>query len=120
MRKLIAERKDFMIESNLSKSADYDWIDLISKNEYESVLYFLGTSNVEINKIRVKARVLEGGHNVADPIIEQRYHMGLTYLKGKLINFFEATLIDVSSHEPRLMALLRKGRIVFKDPSCPP
>ena len=68
----------------------------------------------------MKARVLEGGHNVADPIIEQRYHMGLTYLKGKLINFFEATLIDVSSHEPRLTTLLRKGRIVFKDPICPP
>jgi hypothetical protein len=45
--------------------------------------------------------------------------MGLTYLKGKLINFSEAALIDVSSSEPHLMALLRKGRIVFKDPICP-
>jgi hypothetical protein len=36
-----------------------------------------------------------------------------------VINFSEAALIDVSSSEPHLMALLRKGRIVFKDPICP-
>src|ERR1700761_5143426 len=47
---LLQERKDFMIESNLSKSSDYDWIGLMRKNGYETVLFFLGTSDVEINK----------------------------------------------------------------------
>src|SRR5882762_7551104 len=55
MRILLQERKDFMIESNLSKSTDYDWIALMKKNGYETVLFFLGTNNVEINKNRVKA-----------------------------------------------------------------
>ena len=56
---LIGERRDFMIESNLSKSADYDWIARMRKNGYESVLYFLGTGDVDLNKIRVKERVHE-------------------------------------------------------------
>jgi predicted ABC-type ATPase len=51
MRQLLLERKDFMIESNLSKAADYDWIERMRKNGYETVLYFLGTGNIEINII---------------------------------------------------------------------
>ncbi|HEY4064892.1 MAG TPA: hypothetical protein VGM30_23475 [Puia sp.] len=120
MGNLLQERKDFMIESNLSKSADYDWIALMRKNGYETVLFFLGTNNVEINKIRVKARVLEGGHDVAEPIIEQRYQMGMSYLKSKLLDFSDATLIDVSSHEPCRMAHLQYGKIIFRDPNRPP
>jgi len=91
----------------------------MQKNGYETVLFFLGTSNVEINKKRVKARVLEGGHDVADPIIEQRYQMGLSYLKTKLSNFSEATLVDVSTHESHRMAQLRAGQVIFREQNCP-
>ena len=112
--------RDFMIESNLSKSADYDWIALMRKNGYETVLFFLGTSDVEINKNRVQARVLEGGHAVADPIVEQRYQMGLSYLKTKVLDFSEATIIDVSGHQPCIMAQLRQGLVHYKYPGCLP
>lgn len=120
MRVLLQERKDFMIESNLSKSSDYDWIGSMRKNGYDTILYFLGTSHVEINKNRVRARVLEGGHDVADPIIEQRYQMGLSYLKSKVLDFSEATIVDVSGHQPYIMAELQQGRITYKDPNCLP
>jgi len=43
---------------------------------------------------------LEGGHDVADPIIEQRYQMGMSYLKTKMLYFSEITLVDVSTHSP--------------------
>ena len=120
MKVLIQERRDFMIESNLSKSTDYDWIASMRKYGYDTVLFFLGTNDVEINKNRVKARVLEGGHAVADPIIEQRYQMGLSYLKSKVLDFSETTIIDVSGHQPCIMAQLQKGRIMYKDTNCPP
>lgn len=119
MRVLLEERKDFMIESNLSKTADYGWIEAMRKNGYETILFFLGTNNVEINKMRVKARVLEGGHDVADPIIEQRYQVGMSYLKSKLLDFSQATLFDVSTHEPRRMAELQNGKILFNEEDCP-
>jgi predicted ABC-type ATPase len=118
MKALLHDRKDFMIESNLSKSADYDWIALMRKNGYETVLFFLGTNDVEINKNRVRARILEGGHAVADPIIEQRYQMGLSYLKARVLDFSNATLFDVSEHQPRIMAQLENGRIVYKASNC--
>lgn len=118
MKALLHDRKDFMIESNLAKSADYEWIELLRKNGYETVLFFLGTNNVEINKNRVRARILEGGHAVADAIIEQRYQMGLSYLKARVLDFSDATLIDVSEHRPRIMAQLENGRIVYKASDC--
>src|SRR3954469_3084492 len=45
--------ESFMIESNLAKTADYKWIDIMKKQGYDVILYFLGTSDVDINKNRV-------------------------------------------------------------------
>ncbi len=115
---LISERKDFMIESNLSKSSDYEWITLMRKNGYDTSLFFLGTDDVEINKGRVRARVIEGGHNIDDSIIEHRYSMGLSYLKSQVLNFSSAILFDVSVDGQRMAELLN-GVIIFKDTECP-
>src|SRR5437870_4777121 len=62
--RLISKRKDFMIESNLAKTADYEWVDRLRKQGYETYLFFLCTTDVAINKRRVKLRVKEGGHDV--------------------------------------------------------
>lgn len=55
------------------------------KNGYETVLFFLGTQDVEINKALVQARVREGGHD----------------------------------DEPRKIAQLQNGRIIYLDPHFP-
>ena len=68
-----------MIESNLATQNDYDWIKAIKKKGYEVVLFFLCTSDIEININRVQKQVAEGGHNIPVPIIEHRFKMGLTY-----------------------------------------
>lgn len=97
MKELILEKKDFMIESNLAKAADYEWINLMRKQGYQTDLIFLGIDDVEINKERVLERVREGGHDVPVPIIEQRYRMGLSYLKKEILSFDKARLIDMTS-----------------------
>ena len=108
----IEKKESFMIESNLSKASDYDWIERMQRSGYETVLYFLGTDNVEINKDRVLNRVTQGGHDVAVPIIEQRYRMGLTYLKSKILDFTEAYIYDSSEKLPKQMAVLKQGQII--------
>jgi len=108
-----------MLESNLSKSSDYEWIKRMRENGYETSLFFLGTDNVEINKSRVKVRVKEGGHDIPEPIIEQRYQIGLSYLKSEILTFTEVTLIDVSTGPALKMAYLEKGRIIFQELEAP-
>jgi predicted ABC-type ATPase len=60
---------DFMIESNLATQADYSWIEALIKRGYVAILYFLGTSDVNINFARVSKRIKEGGHAVPENII---------------------------------------------------
>lgn len=115
----IANGKDFMIESNLARQADYDWIENMIKAGYEVVLYFLCTQDLTINIDRVKQRVKEGGHNVPESIIEQRFRNVLLYLKAKLHLFAEVYIIDNSFEEPVEMAVLAKGKIISKNTDCP-
>ena len=108
-----------MIESNLSKSTEYDWLQAMIRKGYETVLFFLGTDDLDININRVKKRVKEGGHDVAESIIEHRYRMGLSYLKSKILIFKEAYIIDNSQETSKVMAVLNSGKIIQKEAGCP-
>lgn len=115
----IGKRESFMIESNLSKASDYDWIDKMRSAGYETVLYFLGTDDVTVNKDRVLNRVAEGGHDVAVPIIEQRYLNGITYLRSEILKFTEVYLYDNSEIIPKQLAYLKNGLIIEKSNELP-
>jgi predicted ABC-type ATPase len=93
----IKNKESFLIESNLADTRTYDWILLMKKNGYDVVLYFLSTDDVNININRVKFRVAEGGHDVAESIIKNRYALSHSYLKSKLHEFKEVFLIDNSA-----------------------
>lgn len=84
VRQHLDKQEDFMIESNLADSRDYDWILNMKKYGYHVVLYYLSTDDVEINIERVKRRVAEGGHNIAESIIRSRQAQSHPYLKRNL------------------------------------
>ncbi len=107
----LKKQEDFMIESNLAKDADYDWIESIRKAGYGVILYFLCTENTEVNIDRVERRVKEGGHYIPPHIITDRYKMGLIYLQSKLHLFKEAYLIDNTNETVKEMAMLTDGKI---------
>jgi predicted ABC-type ATPase len=115
----IEKRESFMIESNLSKTSDYEWIEKMRSAGYETVLYFLGTDDVTVNKDRVLNRVAEGGHDVAVPIIEQRYSNGITYLRSEILKFTEVYLYDSSEIIPKQLAYLKNGLIIEKNNELP-
>lgn len=117
--KLLQQGANFMIESNLAKDAEYEWIEAMIRKGYEIVLYFLCTDYIEdVHINRVQKRVKEGGHYVPSNIIEHRYKMSLLYLRSKLPLFKEAYLID--NNETSLVKVtLNQGRITHKQPECP-
>jgi predicted ABC-type ATPase len=114
----IGDIKDFMIESNLAKQSDFDWLEKMKAKGYELVLLYLGTSNITINIKRVEKRVKEGGHFVPENIIRDRYDMGLLYLRSKLSLFKETYLLD-NSNETKLIAIIKEGHIDYKEKVVP-
>jgi len=83
----ISRNEDFLIESNLARQSDYDWLELVKSKGYDIVLYFLCTSDIEINIGRVKKRVKEGGHDVPENIVTDRYNMSLLIPAKRNIQF---------------------------------
>jgi predicted ABC-type ATPase len=113
IEELIADEKDFLLESNLAKQSDFDWIQLMRKKGYQIILFFLCTGNVEINIKRVEQRVLEGGHNVPESIIRQRYVMSLLYLRKEILLFEEFYLYQNNEETATLIVKLIKGKTEF-------
>lgn len=116
---LIEGRKDFMIESNLAKSSEFEWLEKLNKLGYDISLEYFSLGDIELNKDRVHNRVAEGGHDVPDHIIEQRASMGITYLKSKIFLFKKARLIDNASGRHTEVAICEYGKIIKRSPDCP-
>lgn len=114
---LLKSRSDFMIESNLAKSSDYDWISNITNHGYEVVLYFLCTDDINVNINRVLRRVKEGGHDIPPEIVIHRYKISLTYLKTKLRIFKEIYFIDNSANEAIELGFMKNDELpeLFSD-----
>lgn len=115
----ISNNKDFLIESNLAKQSDYDWLKTMRVHGYKIILYFLCTSNIEINKSRVKKRVKEGGHDVPENIIADRYNMAIIYLRKEILYFNEVYLIENSAETAREVAIIKNGKLIYKNEDSP-
>ena len=112
-------KQDFMIESNLAKTADYNWIDNMKKAGYEIILYFLCTRDILVNIERVERRVKEGGHFIPAHIVTDRYNLSLIYLKSRLNLFKEVCLIDNTEQVVEEMAILNNGEILMEIEGSP-
>lgn len=119
IREHIQNGWSFMIESNLAAQTDYDWIENMNQIGYTITLFFLCTTDVEVNVARVQNRIKEGGHPIPEAIIRQRYSNGLMYLKGKLHTFSEAILIDNTKDAPENVAIISNGKLTFTSDPCP-
>lgn len=74
---LMARGETFAFETTLSTRS---YVSLVRKAQamgYEVTLLFLWLNSVELAMKRVKARVAEGGHNIAEDVIKRRYENGL-------------------------------------------
>ena len=76
----LATGKKCCMETVFSPLGKVDLMRLAAMHGYKVYLYFVATENPEINKARVKARVLKKGHGVPEKAIEDRYYRSLGLL----------------------------------------
>lgn len=102
----------FSFETVMSHSSKIDFIKMAKLNGYKVYLYFVCTEDVAINIGRVKARVKEGGHNVVQNKIKQRYVRSLDLLHDAVSECYKSYLFDNSFHLVEVARIDRDGTII--------
>jgi len=105
IKDLMNENKDFAFETTLATRSYVNLIAEARAKNYKISLLFFWLYSPEQAKERVAQRVLNGGHNIEDEVVERRYHRGIK-------NFFELyspicdhwILIDNSNFNAEIIA----------------
>ncbi len=110
--KLIESKQSFCYETVLSHPSKLKLLEVAGKNGFKTYLYFVFTNDWHLNIERVKLRVKQGGHDVDDKKIEQRYFKSLKLFSKAAKASFCSYLIDNSANF-ELMSEIRNGKIIF-------
>ena len=102
---LFLENENFAFETTLATKTYKEKVLNAKKEGYFVTLLFFWLKNTELAKERVKTRVLEGGHNIPEDIIERRYLNGIIDLFDIYLPIVDQVLIfDNSEGKHKLIA----------------
>ncbi|HML58673.1 MAG TPA: zeta toxin family protein [Ferruginibacter sp.] len=85
IEELIESGQNFAFETTLSTRSYKEKVENARMKGYNVTMLYFWLQNVELAKERVRIRVMEGGHNIAEEVIERRYNRGA-------VNLFEIFL----------------------------
>jgi predicted ABC-type ATPase len=74
---LIIKKQDFAFETTLATKSYSNTIKKAKDAGYQITLVFFYLDSEELAIERVKARVIEGGHDIPEPVIRRRYISGI-------------------------------------------
>ncbi len=101
--KLLKENKPLIMETVLSRSDKLDFIEKAKANGYEIISVFVGTDSPEINIRRVKCRVSQGGHDVPEDKLRERFIRSMNNL-SVLSKLSDEIYVFDNTLKPRLVA----------------
>ena len=90
---LLRENESFAFETTLSTKSYKQKILQAKRQGYTITLLFFWLNNIELAKQRVKTRVIEGGHNIPENVIERRYLKGIYNLFDIYLPIIDGALI---------------------------
>lgn len=77
-------------------------------------LFYVCLNDPELNVQRVRARVVEGGHNVPDEDVRRRYKRSLLNLPTAIRSVDHAVVYDNSGAESQKMIEVKAGVITWR------
>lgn len=103
----LKEGESFAVETTLAGRNYLQMMLEARLRGFEIVLVYIGTENVEINLVRIRNRVLAGGHNVPENDVRRRYRRSFENLPIAIKRSDHAILFDNSTEGGyRLIAIL--------------
>ncbi len=113
INELLENNLSFAFETTLSTRSYKNKITEAKNKGYDVILLFFWLQNVELAKERVKTRVLEGGHNIEESVIERRYKGGIKNLFDIYLPIVdEALIFDNSEGKHDLIAEKQKNKTI--------
>ena len=113
---LIAHRIGFTWETTMSGRTAASWLRQAKDAGFVLKAYFLWVRDSEMTIRRIRQRVAEGGHNIAEDVSHRRFFKTIK-------NFFELyrplmdtwKLYETDQPAPRLLAVEKSGRLAIRD-----
>ena len=93
INELLNKGVSFSFETTLSTKSYKSFILKAKEQGYKVTLLYFWLQTIELAKERVRTRVLEGGHNIPEDVIERRYERGIKNLFEIYIDIVDAILI---------------------------
>ncbi len=95
-QKLLNDKATFTFETVMSHPGKVKLLEQAQAAGYRTYLYFVATDDPSINISRVRNRVMMGGHDVPEDLIEKRYYRSLSLLKDAIQHTNRAYIFDNS------------------------
>ncbi|TAF78141.1 MAG: zeta toxin [Bacteroidetes bacterium] len=106
---LVLSNHSFSYETVMSNAIKIDFLEMAKSKGYKIYFYYFTTNDPEINIARVKLRVEQGGHNVPEATIIDRYYKSLELLKSAIKTSDQAYLMDNSKEINHFVAQITNG-----------
>ncbi len=103
-QELLEEGKTFTFETVMSHRSKIEFMREARARGYRVYLYFVATDDPAINIDRVRSRVLQGGHPVADDKVIDRYHKSISLMTEACEVAHRAFIFDNSGSKHKLLA----------------
>jgi predicted ABC-type ATPase len=97
---LLTRKEDFAFETTLSTRSYVKTVKRAQKAGYFVTLVYFWLNSPDLAVARVKDRVLEGGHDVAEGIIRRRYQKGIENLFKLFIPISDFWMVVDNSENP--------------------
>lgn len=94
--KLLINGESIAFETVMSHPSKTEWMLKAKKMGYRVYLYYVSTDSINIQKDRVRLRVLMNGHDVDEKKIEDRYYRSLDLVRDALESCVRAWFFDNS------------------------
>jgi len=110
--KLFESNQSFSFETVMSHFSKIEELEFAKNNDYKVYFYFICLDDSELNISRVKNRVVQGGHDVDDAKIVERYGKTLENLLAAIKISDRSFLFD-NSNEMELIAETLNGELIL-------
>lgn len=118
IKKLFEEGISFNQETTLCGNSIIKNIYNAKQLGYKIELYFVSVETPEIAKERIRIRVANGGHGIADSDVERRFIDSRNNLK-KILKICDDIIIYDNTESLQAKIFIKNSEVLFKDNECP-